>query len=100
MFKIATLSALLLGASFFTGTSASAAYECTTNPAICKAICGSTVCGNFSAGDRDIRRMERAARVQSVAAQPAGSKPSRASGKGYTCFNPAICRAVCGSTTC
>ncbi len=26
--------------------------------------------------------------------------PAQAQGKTYTCWNPAICKAVCGSTTC
>lgn len=99
MFKMMACSALLAGICLTTASSnASAAYTCTVNPAICKAICGSQTCGSFSAGDRDIRRMERPARMQTVSAQSSAS--SRTSGKGYTCFNPAICKAVCGSTTC
>jgi hypothetical protein len=98
MLRMISCSALLAGLCLTAvSTTASAAYTCTTNPAICKAICGSTTCGSFSATDRDIQRMERPGRVQNVAAQ---APASRTSGKGYTCFNPAICKAVCGSTTC
>jgi len=98
MFKMIAASALLAGICLATGSSgASAAYQCTVNPAICKAICGSTVCGSFSAGDRDIKRMERPVRMQTVASS---APASRTTGKGYTCFNPAICKAVCGSATC
>ena len=97
MFKMITSSMLAAGALFVLAPSqASAAYKCTINPAICQAVCGKAICGDFAAGDRDLKRMERSKSVQRISA--GSSSPTRTAG--YTCFNPAICRAVCGSASC
>ena len=71
------------------------AYTC-FNPAICKAVCGSTTCGSLKASNADIKRLDtkKAMTLSSGAnKKPSGVKP-------YTCSNPAICIAVCGKKTC
>ena len=87
--------AALFAAALFVPAPASAAYRCVTNPAICQAICGGPVCGSLSARDRDAQRLEKGGASARTTTLAAGSK-----GKKYTCFNPAICRAVCGSPSC
>lgn len=84
-----------LGFATLTTSQASAAYTC-MNPAICRAVCGSETCGKISARDPDMKALQSfkpAGQIAASANSPAARKP-------YTCMNPAICKAVCGSTTC
>ena len=73
---------------------AMAAYTC-SNPAICRAVCGSTTCGKIAARDPDMKALQTFTPGNTLAA----SADAKAR-KPYTCFNPAICKAVCGSPTC
>ncbi len=83
----------ILGLSMLTPTAGFAAYKC-WNPAICKAICGKSVCGNVTAQDADIVRLDvKPKAVGGIAANTSQNA-------GYTCSNPAICIAVCGKKTC
>ena len=90
------LKLALFGAALLLPAQASAQkpYTCTINPAICQKICGKPTCGNLTARDRDVVRLERASSSTLASAGKASTT------RPYTCFNPAICIAVCGKKTC
>ncbi len=105
-----TALALTLAAGALFAPSQGFAYTC-FNPAICKAICGSATCreatkasykpvARFSDSDKN-RELSAAPRDSAVAdvLRAVMSADGSASG-GYTCWNPAICIAVCGKKTC
>lgn len=73
------------------------AYTC-FNPAICIAVCGAKTCGRIADNDPDMKKIDIKAQTLSSGASTASSSQSRAAP--YTCFNPAICIAVCGKKTC
>ena len=86
------------------------AYTC-WNPAICKAVCGAETCNEATKknykpvarfSESEMQRELRSAPEQSAVADVlravmSNKSPTR---KGYTCWNPAICIAVCGKKTC
>jgi hypothetical protein len=95
---------IFLGISMFCvilPTQVLAEYKC-WNPAICKAVCGSEICGKLSANNRDMKALDLSKKRASgqIAASSSGSSSGSNSKKTYTCSNPAICIAVCGKKTC
>jgi len=110
LLKSKTVLAMTLAAGAIGAPAEGFAYTC-FNPAICKAVCGSETCGEadrksykpvarFSTSDmqRELRAAPRDGAVADVLRAVMSS--GEAATQGYTCFNPAICIAVCGKKTC
>jgi hypothetical protein len=105
-----TALALTLAAGALLAPSQGFAYTC-FNPAICKAICGAATCreatkssykpvARFSDSDKK-RELSAAPRDSAVAdVLRAVMSSDGSTTEGYTCWNPAICIAVCGKKTC
>ncbi len=108
--KSKSILALTLAAGALLAPSQGFAYTC-FNPAICKAICGAETCreatkssykpvARFS-DDEMNRELSAAPREGAVAdVLRAVMSTEGSAGGGYTCWNPAICIAVCGKKTC
>lgn len=104
------LLALALVAGAMLTPSQAVAYTC-WNPAICKAVCGAETCAEATKrnykpvarfSDSDLQRELRSAPRESAVADVlrAVMSTETTSRAGYTCWNPAICIAVCGKKTC
>jgi hypothetical protein len=98
-------------ATLLSPTRAMADYTC-WNPAICIAVCGSATCkdssntvdvGAFRAVSAEELKRELNDAPRNSAVHDAANAVMRSRGettRAYTCWNPAICIAVCGSKTC
>lgn len=92
------LKPLLLVAAAVLPTQSLAAYTC-SNPAICIAVCGSKTCGAIKDDDADMTRLDSKPMALSSGVT-ASSSNNQSRARPYTCWNPAICIAVCGKKTC